>query len=117
MDIETLIERVQYDAADWVGDPHSKKDLLEASDIITELQAENLELKAKNFRLWEINNAYDKSFDEAEAGLLELQSDLERVKADRNRWKQCAEALNKRVDKLQSENAWLWKKLRKGSNT
>ena len=46
MDIEKLIERLKYDAADWAGDPHIKKDLFEAADTIETLRAENQDLRS-----------------------------------------------------------------------
>ena len=47
MDIEKLIERFEYDAKDWAGDPHIKRDLLEAATALSTLQAENEKLRAE----------------------------------------------------------------------
>lgn len=45
MDIEKLIERFEYDAKDWAGDPHIKKDLTEAATALSTLQIENQALR------------------------------------------------------------------------
>ena len=45
MDIEKLIERFEYDAKDWAGDPHIKRDLLDAATALSALQAENEKLR------------------------------------------------------------------------
>ena len=45
MDIEKLIERFEYDAKDWAGDPHIKKDLTEAATALSTLQDENAEMQ------------------------------------------------------------------------
>ena len=47
MDIEKLIERFEYDAKDWAGDPHIKKDLTEAATALYTLQTENEKLRAE----------------------------------------------------------------------
>ena len=47
MDIEKLIERFEYDAKDWAGDPHIKRDLLDAATALSTLQAENEKLRAE----------------------------------------------------------------------
>lgn len=45
MDIEKLIERFEYDAKDWAGDPHIKKDLIDAATSISTIQIENQALR------------------------------------------------------------------------
>ena len=40
MDYDKLIERFKFDAADWRGDPHIKKDLLDAATAIETLRAD-----------------------------------------------------------------------------
>ena len=47
MDIEKLIERFEYDAKDWAGDPHIKRDLLDAATALSMLQGENEKLRAE----------------------------------------------------------------------
>ena len=49
MDYDKLIERFRYDAADWGGDPHIKRDLLDAATAITDLlaRAEAAEARAE----------------------------------------------------------------------
>lgn len=47
MDIEKLIERFEYDAKDWAGDPHIKRDLLDAATALSTLQAANEKLRAE----------------------------------------------------------------------
>lgn len=47
MDIEKLIERFEYDAKDWAGDPHIKRDLLDVATALSTLQAENERLRAE----------------------------------------------------------------------
>ena len=47
MDIEKLIERFEYDANDWAGDPHIKKDLRDAATALSASQAENDMLRAE----------------------------------------------------------------------
>lgn len=120
MDIEKLIKRLNADAADWAGDGYIKRDLHEAADALEELQAkcEDMDCQLEEFSRFLCNQtggllsktnysaetmiSYAEDYEQRVCdNNCDLRNELEQVKADRDRWKQCAEALSKRVDELE----------------
>lgn len=84
MDIEKLIERLKSDAADWAGDRYIKQDLLDAVEALATLQ---IELKAMRGAA----NSY-------KAENARLESELEKVKADRDAYKIYFDDLSSKPD-------------------
>lgn len=84
MDIEKLIERLKSDAADWAGDRYIKQDLLDAVEALATLQ---IELKAMRGAA----NSY-------KAENARLESELEKVKAERDAYKIYFDDLSSKPD-------------------
>lgn len=120
MDVEKLINRLNADAADWAGDGYIKRDLRDAADAIEELQAKcnDMDCQLEEFSRFLCNQtggllsktnysaetmiSYAEDYEQRVCdNNCDLRNELEQVKADRDRWKQCAEALSKRVDELE----------------
>ena len=103
MDIEKLIERFEYDAKDWAGDPHIKRDLLDAATALSTLQAENEKLRDEVERQRRSADNRQHLYENAERAYMKVLAELEQVKRERDAAIKSAQALEKIISRAWGE--------------
>ena len=85
MDYDKLIERFRYDAADWGGDPHIKRDLLDAATAIETFRGEIAKLKDSRDRWKKCAENFSAGVEQRDREYDALQEENEKLRADLDR--------------------------------
>ena len=82
MDYDKLIERFRYDAADWGGDPHIKRDLLDAATAIETFRGEIAKLRDSRDRWKKCAENFSAGVEQRDREDDALQEENEKLRAD-----------------------------------